>query len=64
MTKPAQPADPGTDTGVSPATNPTGTTPAGTPASIVDDEPMGSPNSDRAKTETAFLNTVGQANSL
>ena len=55
MTKPAQPADPGTDTGVSPATNPTGTTPAGTPASIVDDEPMGSPNSDRAKTETAFL---------
>ena len=55
MTEPTQPADPDTTAGVSPATNPTGTTPAGTPASVVDGEPMGSPNSDRAKTETAFL---------
>ena len=53
MNEPIQPAEPGTDNGVSPAHNPTGTTPDGVPVGTGEHEPMGWPTSDRAKTETA-----------
>ena len=53
MNEPQQPADPGTEAGVSPAHDPTGTTPNGIPDGTDEHEAKGTPNSDRQKTETA-----------
>jgi len=55
MNDPKQPAEPGTDDGVSPAHNPTGTTPDGVPESADENEAKGYPNSDREKSEKAML---------
>ncbi len=48
MNEPKQPAEPGTDHGVSPAQES-----GGDPGAAGEHEPKGRPTSDRAKTETA-----------
>jgi len=54
MNEPKQPVDPDTSAGTSAAANPDGTTPNGTPKCANAEEPKGTPDADRAKTETAF----------
>ena len=55
MNTPTQPAEPGTEAGVSPARNPSGIAPNGVPKGMTGAEPTGLPTSDRAKSETAGL---------
>lgn len=55
MNTPTQPAEPGTEAGVSPTHNPSGIAPNGVPTGMTDAEPTGLPTSDRAKSETAGL---------
>ena len=54
MNQPKQPDDV-PDEGVSPANNPTGTTPHGTPEGQADEKSKALPNSDREATETAAM---------
>ena len=56
MNQPKQPDDVPTE-GASPAHNPTGTTPHGTPEGLADADAKAWPTSDREATETAAMET-------
>ena len=56
MNEPRRPADP-PEEGAKPDTNPTGHAPHGVPHGAEDEHPMGTPSSDRAKTETVVKKT-------